>query len=216
MNLEERIKSGKMFYEFGHKDPVDIEIENRLNAERIHCKEMMFDYNHTRPSDQKTRQRILKELLGSCGDKVYIEDGFHMSYGKNVFLEENFYANFNLTIVDDGEVHIGDKTMIGPNVTICTTGHPADPHLRELVAHYSLPITIGKNVWIGSHAVILPGVTIGDNSIIGAGSIVTKDIPENVVAVGNPCKVLREIGERDKEYYFRDLKIDYEYADRES
>lgn len=215
MNLEERIKSGMLFYEFGHKDPVDQEIEERLNQERKHCKEKMFDYNHCRPGNQEERQKILKELLGSCGDHVYIEDGFHMSYGSHVFLEDRFYANFNLTIIDDGEVHIGNRTMIGPNVTICTTGHPADPHYREMVAHYSLPIHIGRNVWIGSNAVILPGVTIGDNSIIGAGSVVTKDIPENVVAVGNPCRVLREIGERDKEYYFRDLKADFPYALRE-
>lgn len=138
-----------------------------------------------------------------------------MSYGSHVFLEDHFYANFNLTIVDDGEVYIGDQTMIGPNVTICTTGHPADPHYREMVAHYSLPIHIGKNVWIGSNAVILPGVTIGDHSIIGAGSVVTRSIPENVIAVGNPCRVSRSIGERDKEYYFRDLKADLPYALRE-
>lgn len=144
MNLEERIRAGMLFYESGHVDPANQQIEERLENERKHCKEMMFDYNHCRPGDQEQRQRILKELLGSCGDHVYIEDGFHMSYGKHVYLEENFYANFNLTIIDDGEVYIGDRTMIGPNVTICTTGHPVDPHLREMVAHYSLPIHIGK------------------------------------------------------------------------
>lgn len=212
MNLEERIKAGMLFYEFGHTDPVDREIEERLNEERKYCKEKMFDYNHCRPGDQKQRQKILKELLGSCGEHVYIEDGIHMSYGSHVFLEDYFYANFNLTIVDDGEVYIGNWTMVGPNVTICTTGHPADPQYREMVAHYSLPIHIGKNVWIGSNAVILPGVTIGDNTIIGAGSVVTRDIPANVVAVGNPCRVSRTIGERDKEYYFRDLKVDFPYA----
>lgn len=214
MNLEERIKRGMLFYETGHKSQENQEIEKRLNQERRHCKEMMFDYNHCRPDDQETRQKILKELLGSCGEHVFIEDGFHMSYGSHVFLEDHFYANFNLTIIDDGEVYIGDRTMIGPNVTICTTGHPVDPVYREMVAHYSLAIHIGKNVWIGSNSVILPGVTIGDNAVIGAGSIVTKDIPENVVAVGNPCKVLRSIGERDKEYYFRDLKVDEPYTSR--
>lgn len=212
MNLEERIKAGMLFYEFGHADPVNQQIEERLHDERKHCKEMMFDYNHCRPGDQEQRQKILKELLGSCGENVYIEDGIHMSYGSHVYLEDYFYANFNLTIVDDGEVHIGNRTMIGPNVTICTTGHPADPHYREMVAHYSLSIHIGKNVWIGSNAVILPGVTIGDNTIIGAGSVVTRDIPENVIAVGNPCRVLRAIGERDREYYFRDLKVDFPYT----
>lgn len=102
--------------------------------------------------------------------------------------------------------------MIGPNVTTCTTGHPVDPHYREMVAHYSLPIHIGQNVWIGSNAAILPGVSIGDNTVIGAGSVVTRDIPTNVVAVGNPCRVLREISDRDKEYYFRDMKVDFPYT----
>jgi galactoside O-acetyltransferase len=139
-----------------------------------------------------------------------------MSYGSHVFLEEYFYANFNLTVIDDGDVWIGDHTMIGPNVIICTTGHPVDPIYREMDAHYSLTIHIGRNVWIGSNTVILPGVTVGDNTVIGAGSVVTKDIPENVVAVGNPCKIKRAISERDKEYYFRDLKIDLPYTLREN
>lgn len=214
MNLEERIKKGKLFYESGHKSLVNQEIERKLDKERRHCKERMFDYNHCRPNDQKNRQTILKELLGSCGNHVFIEDGLHMSYGSHVYLEDYFYANFNLTIIDDGEVHIGDRTMIGPNVTICTTGHPVNPMYRKMAAHYSLPIHIGKNVWIGSNSVILPGVVIGDNTVIGAGSIVTRNIPENVVAVGNPCKILRSIGERDKIYYFRDLKVDEPYTSR--
>lgn len=216
MNLEERIQNGRLFYESGHKSPENQEIEKRLDAERKHCKEMLFDYNHCRPGDQEKRQNILKSLLGNCGEHVFIEDGVHMSYGSHVFLEEHFYANFNLTIIDDGEVYIGDRTMVGPNVTICTTGHPVDPTYRNMVAHYSIPIYIGKNVWIGSRSVILPGVTIGDNTVIGAGSIVTRNIPENVVAVGNPCRILRPIGERDKEYYFRDLKVDEPYTSRQS
>lgn len=215
MNLKERIEAGMLFYEFGHKDHVDQQIERELDAQRKHCKEMLFDYNHTRPGDRKKRLEILQNLLGKCGDDVYIEDGVHMSYGSNLYLEGAFYANYNLTVVDDGKVFIGDKTLIGPNVTICTTGHPADPHYREMVAHYSLEIKIGKNVWIGSNSVILPGVTIGDNSIIGAGSVVTRDIPENVIAFGNPCRVQREIGPRDREYYFRDMKVDFLYTLRE-
>lgn len=215
MNLEERIQNGMLFYESGHKSPENQEIEKRLDKERKHCKEMIFDYNHCRPGNQEERQSILKKLLGSCGEHIFIEDGVHMSYGSHVFLEEHFYANFNLTIIDDGEVYIGDRTMIGPNVTICTTGHPIDPTYRDMVAHYSIPIHIGKNVWIGSNSVILPGVTIGDNTVIGAGSIVTRDIPENVVAVGNPCRILRTIEEKDKEYYFRDLKVDEPYTSRQ-
>lgn len=215
ISLKERIEKGMIFYEHGHTDPADKALEVELERQRIHCKEVLFDYNNTRPGDREKRLSLLKGLLGHCTDNVYIEDGVRMAYGSHVYLEDNFYANFNLSIVDDGEVYIGDKTMIGPTVTICTTGHPAYPLYREMVAHYSLPIHIGKNVWIGSNAVILPGVTIGDNSIIGAGSVVTKDIPANVVAVGNPCRVMREIGERDKEYYFRDMKVDFPYTLRE-
>lgn len=113
------------------------------------------------------------------------------------------------------DVYIGNQVMIGPNVTICTTGHPVYPQYREMGAHYSLPIHIGNKVWIGANSVVLPGVTIGDNSVIGAGSIVTRDIPANVVAVGNPCRVLREITETDREYYFRDMKVDFPYTLRE-
>lgn len=215
MRLDERIDNGMLFYEYGHKNETDRKIEQELAAERNHCKEMLFEYNHTRPGDREKRMGILKSLLGKCTDGVYIEDGVHMSYGKHVFCENRFYANYNLTIVDDGKVFIGDRTMVGPSVTICTTGHPAYPEYRLLGAHYSLPIKIGKCVWIGSNAVILPGVTIGDNSIIGAGSVVTRDIPANVVAFGNPCRVAREITERDREYYFRDLKVDFPYAFRE-
>ena len=146
---------------------------------------------------------------------MFIENPVHMSYGNHVHLGERFYANFNLVIVDDMDVYIGDQVMIGPNVTICTTGHPVYPLYREMGAHYSLPIHIGNNVWIGANSVVLPGVTIGDHTVIGAGSIVTRDIPANVVAVGNPCRVMREITERDREYYFRDMKVDFPYTLRE-
>lgn len=215
MNLKDRIEHGMIFYEHGHTSKEDKALEIALDKERRHCKGVLFDYNHTHPDESAKRLGILKDLLGSCGDHVYIEDGVHMSYGSHVYLEDHFYANFNLTIVDDMNVYIGDKTMIGPSVTLCTTGHPVYPLYREMAAHYSLPIHIGKNVWIGSNAVVLPGVTIGDNAVIGAGSIVTRDIPANTVAVGNPCRVLREITERDREYYFRDLKADFPYTMRE-
>ena len=118
------------------------------------------------------------------------------------------YANFNLTLVDDGEIYIGSHCMIGPNVTIATAGHPVEPGLRRIGIQFNMPVHIGENVWIGAGAVVVPGVTIGDNSVIGAGSVVTRDIPANVVAVGNPCSVLREIGERDRIYYYKDRKID--------
>lgn len=215
MNLEERMQNGMIFYEHGHKDPVDIELERKLDEERKHCKEVMFDYNSTRPGENEKRTAILKGILGDCGEHVFIENPVHMSYGSHVHLGEHFYANFNLVVVDDMDVYIGDRVMIGPNVTICTTGHPVYPLYREMVAHYSLPIHIGNNVWIGANSVVLPGVTIGDNTVIGAGSIVTRDIPANVVAVGNPCRVMREISDRDREYYFRDMKVDFPYTLRE-
>ena len=212
MHLRDRISNGMLFYEHGHKNPIDSEQEIELEKERIHCKEVLFNYNNTPPSKQELRQQIMQQLLGSCGEKFFFEPPVHMSYGSHVHIGNDFYANFNLVLVDDGEIFIGDKVMIGPNVTICTTGHPVYPVYREMVAHYSLPIHIGNNVWIGAHSVILPGVTIGENSVIGAGSIVTKDIPANVVAFGNPCRVIREINEHDKEYYFRNLKADFPYT----
>ena len=212
MHLRDRINQGMIFYEHGHTDPIDIEQEIELQKERIHCKEVLFDFNLTPPSKQELRQKTMKQLLGNCGENFFFEPPVHMSYGTHVHIGNDFYANFNLVLVDDGEIFIGDKVMIGPNVTICTTGHPVYPLYREMVAHYSLPIHIGNNVWIGANSVILAGVTIGENSVIGAGSIVTKDIPANVVAFGNPCRVIRQINEHDKEYYFRNLKADFPYT----
>lgn len=142
------------------------------------------------------------------GKNAWIEPPVYFSYGSNIHIGRNFYANFNLTIVDDYTVTIGDNVLIAPNVTLSVTGHPVHHELRKNGEMYSFPITIGNNVWIGSHVVINPGVTIGDNSVIGAGSIVTKDIPPNVVAAGVPCRVIREINDRDKQYYFKDYKVE--------
>ena len=184
-----------------------------LEEDRQACKQKIYDFNQLPPSRQsKEAPQMIKSIFGKTGENVWVEAPFHCDYGWNIEVGENFYSNFNLVLVDDGEIFIGDKVMIGPNVTLCTTGHPVYPLYREMVAHYSLPIRIGNNVWIGAHSVVLPGVTIGDNAVIGAGSIVTRDVPANTVAVGNPCRVLREISERDKEYYFRDMKVDYPYT----
>lgn len=215
MNLCDRIHNGMLFYEHGHTDPVDIQQELKLQEERDYCKEVMFEYNNTHPRDGKRRSTIMKSVLGSYGEHFFFEPPVHMSYGCHVHIGEDFYSNFNLVLVDDGEIFIGDKVMIGPNVTLCTTGHPVYPLYREMVAHYSLPIRIGNNVWIGAHSVVLPGVTIGDNAVIGAGSIVTRDVPANTVAFGNPCRVVREISDRDKKFYFRDLMVDYPYTLRQ-
>ena len=171
----------------------------------------LYDYNMTRPTEGAKREALLKEMLAEVGEGCYIEPPFHANLGGgHVHLGKYVYANFNLTMVDDTHIYVGDYTMIGPNVTVATAGHPILPELREKLYQYNMPVHIGRNCWIGTGAVILPGVTIGDNSVIGAGSVVTKDIPENVVAVGNPCRVLRKIGERDREYYYKDRKIPYD------
>ncbi len=183
--------------------------DDAIAAEQASCLELQYDYNQTRPSEWDKRQSLLKAMFAEIGEGCYIEPPLHANWGgRHVYMGKNVYANFNLTLVDDSYIYIGDSTMIGPNVTIATAGHPINPDLRRAVYQYNIPVHIGKNCWIGAGTVILPGVTIGDNTVIGAGSVVTKDIPSGVVAVGNPCRVLREIGEHDREYYFRDRKID--------
>ena len=183
--------------------------DEEIMAQQLKCLEKLYDYNATRPSEQEKREALLKEMFGDIGEGCYIDPQFHANWaGKHVHFGNNVYANFNLTLVDDTDIYVGDKVMFGPNVTVATAGHPIDPELRYQAMQYNIPVHIGENVWIGANAVVLPGVTIGDNSVIGAGSVVTKDIPANVVAVGNPCRVLREIGEHDKEFYYKDRKID--------
>ena len=180
-----------------------------LLADQAVCLERLYEYNHTRPSQNKEREALLKEMFAEIGEGVYLEPPFHANWaGHHVHMGKNVYANFNLTLVDDGEIYIGDYTMIGPNVTIATAGHPVLPELRQEAYQFNIPVHIGKNVWIGAGVIILPGVTVGDNTVIGAGSVVTKDIPSDVVAVGNPCRVLRPIGEKDRIYYYKDQKID--------
>ena len=180
----------------------------RLQAE---CLEKLYDYNATRPSQGEERERLLREMFAEIGEGCYIEPPLHANWGgRHVHFGKNVYVNFNLTMVDDTHIYVGDSTMLAPNVIIATAGHPILPTLREKVYQYNMPVHIGKNCWIGAGAIIMPGVSIGDNAVIGAGSVVTKDIPANVVAVGNPCRILREIGERDREFYFKDRRIDWE------
>ena len=182
-----------------------------LMREQMKALELLYDFNKTRPSEQDKREKILKKMFAEIGDDCYIEPPFHANWGgKNVHFGNGVYANFNLTMVDDCDIFVGNNVMFGPNVTVSAGTHPIHPELRSKQAQYNIPIHIGNNVWIGANSVILPGVNIGDNSVIGAGSIVTKDIPSNVIAVGNPCRVLREINENDMKYYYRDMKIDIE------
>ena len=198
MNIYDIIHSGELY---NSGDEV-------LVKEQLTYLEYMYDYNSTRPCETEKRGKILKKMIADIGEGCYIEPPFHANWGgKHVHLGKNVYINFNATFVDDTHIYVGDYTMIGPNVTLATAGHPILPELREKYYQYNLPIHIGKNCWLGAGVIVLPGITIGDNSVIGAGSVVTRDIPENVVAVGNPCKVLRPIGEHDKEYYYKNRKI---------
>ena len=199
--IKERMHSGKLYYCN----------DEELLAEQSRCLERLYDFNQTRPSQAEKRQALLREMFAELGENCYIEPPLQANWGgKFVHFGSNVYANFHLTLVDDTDIYVGDNVMIGPNVTISAGTHPGHPELRRKQAQYNLSITIGSNVWIGANSVILPGVRIGDNTVIGAGSVVTRDIPANVVAVGSPCRVLREIGEKDYRFYNRNRLIDIE------
>ncbi len=200
MTQLEKIHSGNIY------NPADDEIMEL----QLQCLNKLYDFNMTRPTELDKREEMLKEMFAEIGENCYIEPPLHANWaGKHVHFGKNVYANFGLTLVDDTHIYVGDGTMFGPNCVIATAGHPIDPGLRERQLQYNVPVYIGKNCWLGAGVLVMPGVTIGDNTVIGAGSVVTKDIPANVIAVGNPCKVLREIGEHDKEFYFKDRRINY-------
>ncbi len=200
MTNKEAMKAG-LIYDSGDQDIMDVQLE---------AMEKMYDYNQTRPREQEKRAALLKEMFAECGEGCYVEPPVYCNWGgRHVHFGEHVYANFGLTLVDDGEIYVGDQVLFGPHVTLATAGHPVNPKPRDKAWQFNRDIHIADNVWIGAGAVVVPGVTIGENTVIGAGSVVTKDIPANVVAVGNPCRVLREIGERDREYFFRDEKIDW-------
>ena len=181
-----------------------------LREERITNKLRLQEYNTLPPDDFKRKDLSIREILGKAGKDVWIESPFFCDYGYNIEVGDNFYANFNCTILDVGKVIIGDNVMLAPNVAIYTAGHPIHPDSRNSGYEYGIGITIGSNVWIGGNTVVNPGVTIGDNAVIGAGSVVTKDIPANTIAAGVPCRVIREITEDDRRYYFKNLEFDVE------
>lgn len=181
-----------------------------LSEERLACKRIIHAYNLLSPDEGERAQELMKKLLGKTGKVFHVAQPFHCDYGSNIEIGENFFSNYGLTILDVGKVVIGDNAQIAPNVSIYTAGHPVHPDSRNSGYEYGIPVTIGDNVWIGGNAVILPGVTIGSNSVIGAGSVVTKDVPEWVIAAGNPCRVLRRITEEDRKYYFQDRVFDVE------
>lgn len=206
MENKDRMFTGDLYL------PNDAAITEEQNA----CLELLYTFNQTRPSEQEKRNQLLKQMFAEIGENCYIEPPFHANFGgKHVHFGKNIYANFNLTMVDDGHIYVGDYTMFAPGVIVATAGHPILPELRETVYQYNMPVHIGKNCWIGAGAIILPGVTIGDQVVVGAGSVVTKDLPSNVVAVGNPCRVVREVNEHDRIYYFKNRKIDWDTLPRE-
>ena len=179
-----------------------------LAEERLENKKRIYKYNNLPPEAEKEQDALIKEILGKTGENVHIEAPFHCDYGYNIEVGENFFANYNLTVLDVGKVRIGKNAQIAPNVSIYTAGHPIHPESRNSGYEYGIDVTIGDNVWIGGNVCIMPGVTVGDNVVIGAGSVVTKDIPDSVIAVGNPCRVVRAITDDDRDFYYRDRRFD--------
>lgn len=202
MTMKERIFSGKLFTD---------ECEG-MPAERMQAKKLMKEFNDSAPDDIEKRIKLMKEMLKE-GERIWIEPPFYFCYGKHISVGEGSYINVNCSFIDDGMITIGKRVMFGPTVNIATVGHPVNPDMRMYM--YTDSVTIGDNCWIGAGVTICPGVTIGENTVIGAGSVVVHDIPANCIAVGNPCKVVREIDERDKEYYYKDRKITQEDLDEE-
>lgn len=202
MTMRERIAAGKLFTDYCEGLPED----------RTSCKKRMIRFNASMPDDVEARRKALNELLGKETD-AWVEPPFYCCYGTNITIGEGSYLNFNCNFVDDGRIVIGKRVMFGPAVTIATVGHPINPKMREYM--YTDPVTIGDNCWIGAGVTICPGVHIGENSVIGAGSVVVHDIPADSVAAGNPCRVIREIGEQDQIYYYKDRVIDEDDLEEE-
>ena len=186
-------------------DPNDSDVMN----DQFLCLDRLFRFNQLPPSKVKERFALMREMFAEVGEGCYIESPLHANWGgRHVHFGKNVYCNFGLTLVDDTHIYVGDRTKFGPGVIIATAGHPILPELRQRALQYNMPVRIGSNCWLGAGVIVMPGVTIGDDSVIGAGSVVTKDIPAGVVAVGNPCRVLRPIGEHDRQFYFKDRTID--------
>lgn len=175
----------------------DANYDEALIAERAVAKDLCFDFNQTRPSDVAGQTKIMQDLLGKTGDNFTVVAPFWCDYGSNIEIGDNFFANHNCVILDGAKVTFGDNVFIAPDCGFYTAGHPLDAERRNQGLEYAKPITVGDNVWIGGGVKVMPGVTIGDNAVIGGGSVVTKDIPANVIAVGNPCRILREITPED-------------------
>lgn len=186
MSEKEKMLNGQLYY--ADKD-------EELIQERTTCKMLCWEYNQLQPNKTSERVSLIKKILGKTGEKFLIEQPFQCDYGYNIEIGENFYANHNLIILDPAKVKFGNNVFIGPNCSFYTPEHPLDAKTRNEGLEYAKPITIGNNVWFGGSVTVLSGVTIGDNCVIGAGSVVTKDIPPNSVAYGNPCKVAKSLKE---------------------
>ena len=181
----------------------DANNDPEIIEKHLKCLNDCFELNNISPYEKGEREKRIKNIVGEIGESFDILSPFFCDFGENIHIGKNFYANHNLSILDGGRVTIGDYVFIAPNVVITTAGHAIDPEQRDKGLEIAWPIKIGSHVWIGANVTILPGVTIGDNVVIGASSVVTKDIPSNCVAVGNPCRVLREITQDDKHKYLR-------------
>ena len=189
MNEREKMLAGFLY---------DANYDKSLIDERIKCKSLCSQYNHLSPEKTEERGALIRKILGAAKGQILIEQPFYCDYGYNITVGENFYANHNLIILDPAKVEFGDNVFIGPNCSFYTPQHPLDSETRNKGLEYAFPIKVGNNVWFGGNVVVLPGVTIGNDCVIGAGSVVTKDIPDNVIAAGNPCKIIREITDKDK------------------
>lgn len=179
-----------------------------LSQERQATKQKIFDFNHLSPAELNQTDALIKEIIGTHGDSLHIEAPFHCDYGSNIEIGNNFFANYHCVMLDVAKITIGENVMFAPNVSLYTAGHPLHPVSRNSGYEYGLPITIGDNVWLGGNVIVNPGVTIGDNVVVGSGSVVTKDLPDNVVAVGNPCQIIREITDEDRDFYYRKERFD--------
>ena len=206
MTEREKIHSGRIYQP---NDPA-------IMREQLVYFDKVKVYNDLPHIPMEPREAMIREMFAEVGEGTYVESPFCANWGgHHVHLGRNIYINYGARFVDDTHIYIGDYTMLGPNVVIATAGHPIDPELRKMGLQYNMPVRIGCNCWLGAGVIVMPGVTIGDNTVIGAGSVVTKDIPSGVVAVGNPCKVLREVGQHDREYYYKDRKIDWSEFNQE-
>ena len=186
------------------------QVDEALRKEQLSVKRAVRDYNQQMPFDYEAGLESLRRVGIHFAGKIYLEPPFYCEYGNQITVGKDFYANTGCVMLDVGRIVIGDHVMFGPNVSIYTAGHPLHADSRNSGWEYGIGVTIGNSVWIGGQTVLMPGVTIGDRTVIGAGSVVTKDIPSDVVAAGNPCRVIREITEEDRPYYYKDRKFDAE------